>query len=173
MIIGDPISTFVIFATGHIWSPCYHPTAATSASYEATFAEDKVDFWRRDGRSTTHTEILVSPEDNVELRRISITNHADDVREFEITSYSEVVLAPMADDAAHPAFSNLFVQTEFVPDEKALLATRRRRTSKEAEIWGFHVLVVEGEVTEPLQYETDRARFSGSWGKYEISGRDE
>ncbi len=143
-------------STGQHWS-----TGAAPTKYEVSFAEDKVEFWRRDGKILTHTEIIVSPEDNVELRRISLTNHSSEAYELEVTSFMEVVLAPPADDAAHPAFSNLFVQTEFAPGENALLATRRRRSQMEKQVWGFHVMVTEGETIGAVHYETDRARFIG------------
>ena len=82
-------------------------------------------------------------------------------REIELTSYAEIVLAPPAADAAHPAFSNLFVQTEFAAELGALLATRRPRSHGEAQVWAAHVIVAEGETVGELQYETDRARFLG------------
>ncbi len=148
-------------ATGRIWSTGYQPTGFLPKKYEATFAEDKVEFWRRDGMTSTHTEIIVSQEDDVELRRISLTNNFTETRDFEITSFMEVVLAKPEDDVAHPAFSNLFVQTEYSPAECALLATRRRRSETEQPIWGFHGLVTEGEAIGSVQYETDRSRFLG------------
>ncbi len=147
--------------SGRVWSAGYQPTEKLHKQYEVTFSEDKVEILRRDGKIVTHTEIIVSPEDNVELRRISLTNEGPDEREIEVTSFMETVLAKAADDSAHPAFSNLFVQTEFIPGECALLATRRRRSKDEAQIWGFHVLVTEGEMIGAVQYETDRARFLG------------
>ena len=120
-----------------------------------------MEFWRHDADILTHTEILVSPEDNVELRRISLTNNSDTSCELDVTSFMETTLAKPRDDAAHPAFSNLFVQTEFAAEEGALLATRRRRSSTESQVWGFHVVVIEGETVGSIQYETDRARFIG------------
>jgi cyclic beta-1,2-glucan synthetase len=148
-------------ATGQVWSTAYQPIGQKSETYEVTFTEDKADFTRQDGNTTTHLEIIVSTEDNVELRRVSLVNHSRTTVEFEVTSFMECTLARPADDAAHPAFSNLFVQTEFLPTENALLATRRRRARSEAEVWGFHVLVTEGHMPGPVQYETDRARFLG------------
>jgi cyclic beta-1,2-glucan synthetase len=148
-------------ASGSYWSAAYQPTAARPIAFEASLAEDKVEFIRRDERTTTQTEILVSPEDNVELRRVSVTNGSRQPRDYEITSFMETVLAKPADDQAHPAFSNLFVQTEYVAGESALLATRRTRARGDAQPWAFHVLVADGEVVGPLQYETDRARFLG------------
>ena len=79
-------------------------------------------------------------------------------RVIELTSYAEVVLVPPAADAAHPAFSNLFVQTECVPELDVVLATRRPRSSDEPRLWLAHVVAVEGETVGDLQWETDRAR---------------
>ncbi|MEO7665247.1 MAG: glycosyl hydrolase family 65 protein, partial [Candidatus Limnocylindrales bacterium] len=96
-----------------------------------------------------------------EIRRVSLTNLGSQSREIELTSYAEVVLAPQAADVAHPAFQNLFVQTEFVPEIGALLATRRPRSADERPAWAAHVVAIEEQVVGVLQYETDRARFLG------------
>ena len=118
-------------------------------------------FVHRDGSLTTTTDILVSSEDDAEVRRVSLTNNGGRPREIEITSYAEVVLAAPAADNAHPAFSKLFVQTEHLPEFGALLATRRPRSNREPRLWAAHFAVVEGEVAADPQYETDRARFVG------------
>ncbi|MGH7357699.1 MAG: GH36-type glycosyl hydrolase domain-containing protein, partial [Candidatus Rokuibacteriota bacterium] len=119
------------------------------------------EFHRRDGTVTTTLEVIVSPEDNAELRRVSLTNFGAEPREIEITSYAELVLAPPAAEAAHPVFSNLFVQTESAPHLDALLATRRRRAPEEPSLWAAHVVSVEGQSSGGAQYETDRLRFLG------------
>ena len=71
------------------------------------------------------------------------------------------MLAPPAADAAHLTFSKLFVQTEYVAKVGAILATRRRRSPAEPEIWAAHLAVVEGETVGETEIETDRARFLG------------
>lgn len=147
--------------SGKLWSSGFQPTTTEPDLYEVTFGEDRVELMRRDEDMITHTEMIVSPEDNVELRRISLTNQSDEDREFDVTSFMEAVLAQPNDDDAHPAFSNLFVQTQFVPEDSALLATRRRRSNKEKQVWAFHGVATEGETIGPVQYETDRARFIG------------
>ena len=114
---------------------------------------------RRDGTMTTTLEVAVSPEDDAEVRRVSISNLGSRVREIELTSYAEIVLATDAADTAHPAFSKMFVQTEFDADVGALLATRRLRSPTEAPVWAAHLAVVEGESVGEIQFETDRARF--------------
>src|SRR5207237_9920981 len=96
--------------------------------YEVTFAEDRAEIVRRDGGIATTLEVIVSAEDDAEIRRVSLTNLGARPREIDVTSYAEVVLATPAADAAHPAFANLFVQTECVPELDTLLAPRRPRS---------------------------------------------
>jgi cyclic beta-1,2-glucan synthetase len=147
--------------SGQVWSATYQPSGTEPDSYEAAFCEDHVDIRRRDGEILTALAIVVSPAHDAEVRRVSITNLGARTREIELTSYAEIVLAPPAADAAHPAFSNLFVQTEFDRDLGALLATRRPRSHNEPQVWAVHVVAAEGETVGDLQYETDRARFVG------------
>jgi cyclic beta-1,2-glucan synthetase len=107
-------------------------------------------------------EVLVSAEDHAEIRRIALTNNGPRSRELEITSYAELALAPQAADIAHPAFSKLFVQTEYLPATEALIATRRRRAPADPEIWAAHLAVVEDSTAlGGPAFETDRARFLG------------
>ena len=146
---------------GNVWSAGYQPTGAEADSYEVEFTEDRVEITRHDGALTTVLEVAVSPESDAEVRRVSISNFGSRVREIELTSYAEVVLTQPASDTTHPAFSKLFVQTEFVAEVGTLLATRRRRSTGEPEIWAAHLAVIEGEIVGDLQYETDRARFIG------------
>jgi len=148
-------------SNGDVWSAGFQPTGVEPDSYEVEFAEDRVEIVRRDGTLLTTLEVAVSAEDDAEVRRVSISNLGTRVREIELTSYAEVVLAPRAADDSHPAFSKLFVQTEYAAAERALLATRRRRSPTEAEVWAAHLAVVEGESAADVQYETDRARFLG------------
>ena len=160
----DPWGSYIYLRdveNGNVWSAGYQPSGAKPDSYEVAFSEDRAEIARRDGTLTTMLDVVVSPEDDGEVRRVSISNLGVRAREIELTSYSEVVLAPASDDAAHPAFSKLFVQTEFVPELGALLATRRRRSPDEPEVWAAHLAVLEGEATGELQFETDRARFLG------------
>jgi cyclic beta-1,2-glucan synthetase len=148
-------------ASGESWSAGYQPRGGTPDSYEVTFSEDRVEIVRQDGAITTRTEVIVSPEDDAEVRRVSLTNLGVRTREVELTSYAEVVLAPPAADTAHPAFSNLFVHTSFAPELDALLATRRPRARDERPIWLAHVVAVDGETVGDLEWETDRAQFLG------------
>ncbi|HKY47284.1 MAG TPA: glucoamylase family protein [Acidimicrobiia bacterium] len=147
--------------TGRAWSAGYQPTLVEPDSYNVALTEDKVEISRRDGTIATALTVVVSEEDDAEVRRVSLTNLGTEPREIEVTSYAELVLASARADAAHPAFSNLFVQTESVAGHDALLATRRPRSVEEERVWVGHVLAVTGQAVGGLQYETDRARFLG------------
>jgi len=147
--------------SGEVWSAGYQPTATEPDSYEVVFSEDRAEIIRTDGSVTTMLEVLVSPEDDAEVRRVSITNHGVRTREIEITSFAEVSLARQPDDVSHPAFAKLFVETEFAAAEGAILATRRQRSEGDPKIWAAHLAVVEGESSGDVQFETDRARFLG------------
>jgi cyclic beta-1,2-glucan synthetase len=143
------------------WSVGYQPSIVEPDSYDVTFSEDRAEIVRNDGALTTTLEVAISPEDDAEVRRVSITNHGNRPRGIDITSYAEVALAGQADDVAHPAFAKLFVETEFVPHLGAILATRRQRSSADPKVWAAHLAVVEGESSGEVQFETDRARFLG------------
>jgi cyclic beta-1,2-glucan synthetase len=146
---------------GHVWSAGYQPIGRESEFYEAAFFEDRAEFRRKDGPIRTVMEIFVCSEEDAEVRHVSLTNEGSGVREIELTSYSEAVLSPPAADAAHPAFSKMFVQTEFVASCGALLATRRPREPQQEQPWMVHFTSLEGEAIGGLQFETDRARFIG------------
>jgi cyclic beta-1,2-glucan synthetase len=147
--------------SGAVWSAGYQPSGVEPETYQVTFTEDRAEFIRTDDTITTTLEVVVSPEDDAEVRRLSITNTGHRERQIEVTSYSELVLAPPAADAAHQTFLKLFVQTEYVAKLHTLLATRRKRAPDEPDIWVAQHAVVEGSVSGNPEVETDRARFLG------------
>ncbi len=151
-------------ASGKYWSTAFQPTLTQPDHYEAIFSEGRAEFRRRDADFDTHTEIVVSPEDDIEVRRVRVTNRSRAARTIEITSYAEIVLAPAAADALHPAFSNLFVQTELLEARRAIVCTRRPRSHAEQVPWMFHVLTVHGAHAPGISFETDRMRFIGRGG---------
>ncbi|MBL9190934.1 MAG: hypothetical protein JNJ82_01170, partial [Opitutaceae bacterium] len=151
-------------ATGVYWSAAHQPTLQALKGAEAIFTPARAEFRVRPPGLEMHTEISVSPEDDVELRRVTVVNRSSVIRTLEFTSYAEVVLAPAAADAAHPAFSNLFVQTEFIPGSSALLCARRPRSPEEAPPCLIHVMRGPDGATGGLSCETDRSRFVGRGG---------
>ena len=161
---ADGWGTFIYLRdrdSGKYWSTAHQPTLRRADHYEAIFVQARAEYRRRDQAIDAHTEISVSPEDDVEIRRVTLTNQSPRRRRIEVTSYAEVVLAPLNADLAHRAFSNLFVQTEILPERQAILCTRRPRTPGEQAPWMFHLLAAPGAVADEPSYETDRARFIG------------
>ncbi len=146
--------------SGACWSAAYQPTGVEPDDYVVTFHPDKATFLRRDGDLTTQLDIAVSPEDDIEVRRLTLRNRGVRSREVEVTSYAEMALTSRRDDLAHPAFGKLFVETEFSPENTALLCRRRPRHGGDA-LWAVHVLSLEGRASGPVEWETDRERFIG------------
>jgi cellobiose phosphorylase len=148
-------------ASEEFWSVAHQPSLKKADSYQVIFSEGRAEFRRAEHNLDMHTEIVVSPEDDIELRRTHITNTAWMRRTLEVTSYAEVVIAAPAADASHPAFSNLFVQTEIVPQRQAILCSRRPRSQDEKSPWMLHLLALHGTRFDEVSYETDRREFIG------------
>ncbi|MDB4951702.1 MAG: hypothetical protein JWM27_4351, partial [Gemmatimonadetes bacterium] len=146
---------------GRTWSAAHQPVCAPADWYRALLATDRVTFHRSDGGVETRTEIAVVPEDSAEVRFVTLTNHTHEPREIELTSYGEIVLGPPDADRAHPAFANLFVETEWHEWCSAVTATRRPRSAAEPSLWCVHVVDAGADRVGPVSCETDRARFLG------------
>jgi cyclic beta-1,2-glucan synthetase len=160
-----------------VWSATAAPFGGKPAGYSARFGLDKAEFFRRDGDIETQMEVVVSPEDDAEIRRVTLTNRGSRPHSIELTSYAEIALAPQGADEAHPAFSKLFIETECYARHGALLASRRPRSHTDRRDWAVHVAAIsrqEGDGrrtgTGPLtpddldEYETDRMAFLGRGG---------
>jgi len=160
----DPGSQFVYLRdvrSGSVWSATYHPTAVEPDDYMVEFRAERATFRRHDDEVSTQLDIAVSTEDDVEVRRVTVVNQSGRIREIDVTSYAEIVLAPPTDDFAHPAFGKLFLETAYLADSAALLCHRRARDSREPGVWAVHVMSLEGRPQGPVEWETDRARFIG------------
>ncbi|HSR06662.1 MAG TPA: hypothetical protein VLM42_05895, partial [Bryobacteraceae bacterium] len=160
----DNWGTFIYLrdlATGEFWSAAHQPCRSANTGSEAIFTQARAEFRQPHPGLEVHTEISVSPEDDVELRRVTLTNHSNSRRTIELTTYAEIVLAAPGADASHPAFSNLFVQTEFLHPRPAVLCTRRPRAEAEKQPWLINLMVVQGAEHGEVSCETDRARFIG------------
>ncbi len=160
----DPGSAFLYIRdvwSNAVWSATYQPTRVEPDEYVVTFGQDRATFRRRDGDIATQLDIAVSIEDDVEVRRLTLTNHGTRMRELDVTSYAEIVLATPAADLSHPAFGKLFLQTEYLPASAALLCHRRMRDPKERPLWAVHVMSLEGRSQGPVEWETDRMQFLG------------
>jgi cyclic beta-1,2-glucan synthetase len=152
--------------TGRVWSTGYQPTCTDPLWYKARFENNCVSFHRRDDDVETLTEIVVSSGDAIEIRRVTLTNLASSEREVELTSCAEIVIAPFHADRGHPAFSNLFVQTEWVAASNTLLAMRRPRSEENEPVWCGHALCVIEGAGGNVSCESDRAQFIGRGRSY-------
>lgn len=147
--------------SGEYWSTAYEPCKDQGDEYEVFFSLDKAEFRRRDGNISTYNEITISHEDDAEVRSLTITNNSKHTRELEITSYAEITLTPYNADLVHPAFSNLFMNTEYIDNPLCIIAKRRPRTKEQEVPWIFETIAVEAGNAGNIQYETSRANFIG------------
>ncbi len=158
--------------SGRLWSSSYHPVGGKIAEYSVDFTLDRGVFRRVDNEIHTETVIVVAPDDDLELRRITLVNHSTQTRRLELTSYVELSMAPHNADRQHPAFNKLFIQTEALEEQQLLLAQRRQRSENETPLYVAHCLMLQhssddlshnstNSVNSPFQFETDRGRFIG------------
>lgn len=143
------------------WSAAFQPTQTKGSDYSVNFRGDKAEFRRRDDEIETLTEIVVSPEDNAEIRQMTLINHSSEIRHIELTSYLELVLAPHAADIAHPCFNKLFIEIEPLLEHSALLAQKRNASPDNPPLFVTHLVTTNEKEIEPVQFETDRGRFIG------------
>lgn len=146
--------------SGAHWS-MGQPVPKTPDFQTGRFGASLIELVRRDEGIEVRLAVCVPQDGDLELRRLTLRNLGDRPRRLELTSYAEVVLNAPAADAAHPAFSKIFVQTEWAAETRALLARRRPRAPGEPACWLVHALAGEGRDALPVQRETDRARFIG------------
>lgn len=148
-------------SSGRGWSNTFQPTLRAGGGHTAIFSPGKAEFRRQDDQFETHTTIAVAGDDDVEVRRIRLTNRSESSRSMHLTSYAEAVLAPLLSDEAHRVFSNLFVETEILPELGAILVSRRPRSPEDHPIWMICMMPPNGEGPAACSFETDRARFIG------------
>jgi len=162
--VRDDEGTFVFVRdveSGKLWSATQQPMGDAGGSCSATFSQARAEFHRTDHGIATEVLVAVSAEDDIELRRVRLTNRTLKTRTLEITSYAEIVLAPPDADASHPVFSKLFLETESAPELDALLATRRPRSPDEHNPWLVHQMTTRGGTLGSGGCETDREAFLG------------
>ena len=160
----DNLGSFIYLrdrTTGVVWSAGHQPVGIDATDAQAAFTEDRVQLTRIDGSLTTTLDVIVSPEDDATCRRVSIRNTGKKPRTIDVTSYEELVLGAPEADAAHPAFSKLFVETAFDAGKGYLFANRRRRSPHDRKICIAGFVTCDQTLAADFEYETDRARFIG------------
>jgi cyclic beta-1,2-glucan synthetase len=156
----DQWGTFVLLReerSNITWSPTLQPVNGDRGESSAAFSADRAEFRRVLLGVETVMSVSVSTDDDVEVRRLILTNRSRRARSMEITSYAELALAPHAADASHQAFSKLFVETESAGDG-VLVAHRRLRSPDDPPLWVAHMIVgASGHV----EFESNRRAFLG------------
>ena len=162
--LGEEYGNFIFIknmGTGRIWSATHSILEQEPDGYRVSFLSSGAEFLRKDDEINSNMELFVSPEDNVEIRRLKVENHGIEDVIFEITSYFELSLISMQDDIAHKVFCNLFIRTGFLPEYESIIAMRRPREQHEGERYAFHSAIYEEDTIGPIQYETSRENFIG------------
>ncbi len=147
-----------------LWSAGRQPVDHSSGKYDVFFNAHQAEFKRREDNLSLQWAVTVAPEDDLEIRSVTLTNHSRKTRHLRLTSYGEVILAPPAIDQRHPAFNKLFIESEYLPDHQALLFRRRPRSSGETPLYLMHLLVTESDNETHVSYESDRSQFLGRGG---------
>ncbi|MBA2564437.1 MAG: hypothetical protein H0V09_03305, partial [Gemmatimonadetes bacterium] len=147
--------------SGALWSVAARPLSTHATSEDVVFSPHAAEFVRRERGLAFRMGLTVAPDEDVEIRRLRVTNETGRPRRIALTSYGEVVLGPLAADRRHPAFNKLFVESEFAAERGALLFRRRPRAAHEDHVHLLHALVAPAGGDLQLQFETDRGRFLG------------
>ena len=161
--VGDGWGSYLLLRdeeNGDTWSPSRQPYGSSDDSCGTTLGDDRVSLSCQHGSLLARLDVAVAGDRDLEWRRVTLTNQGERERTLSLTSYAELVLGPGGADAAHPAFSKMFVETEWVEQGAILLATRRRRSPSEPEVWAAHRAVVDGQ-DDDCEYESDRMQFLG------------
>ncbi|MEG1481138.1 GH36-type glycosyl hydrolase domain-containing protein [Clostridium sp.] len=143
------------------WSATYEPCKSEGEDYKVEFSVDKGKFYKKEGSIESEMEVVVSPENDLDIRKITLRNTGDKGRSIELTSYMEVTLTSFEGDSAHPSFSNLFIQTEYDKESETLLSKRRARVQNGKVPFVYHKAIVDGESEGAITYETSRINFIG------------
>jgi cyclic beta-1,2-glucan synthetase len=147
--------------SNQLWSAGFQPAGVQPNNQEIKFHPHTVEFLRTDNELSTHTEIVIAPNADVEIRLVTLTNHGASARDLELTSYAEVILSPQSADQRHPAYNKLFLESEFISGENILLFHRRPRSAQEKPVYLAHYVIGDENYFEIAGYETDRDRFIG------------
>lgn len=146
--------------TGKLWSAAYHPTKTEPDEYQVVFTPHQVEFKRKDGEISTNTEISLSAEHNIEIRKVTIINHGKEIKQFELTSYLEVVCDTNLAELSHPSFNKLFIESEFLPEQSVFLSKRRSNKADE-NLYIMHMVKSGAKFNKQVEYENDRLKFIG------------
>ncbi len=145
---------------GKVWSTTYHPTRRSPEDYQVVFNPHKAEFKRRDGDISTHMIVSLDADHNFEIRKVTLTNHGNEEKQLEVTSYLEVVDDTYQAELSHPAFNKLFLESEYLEEQEIFLAKRRGK-KEEDNSYLMHMVRTGTKLCKKVEYENDRKRFIG------------
>lgn len=145
---------------GKLWSAAYHPTRTEPEDYQVIFCPHKAEFKRRDGDISSHMIVSLDPDHPVEIRKVTLTNHGNEEKLLEVTSYLEVVDDTHAAELSHPAFNKLFLESEYLEEQEIFLAKRRQK-KEDDNPYLMHMVKTGTKLSKKIEYENDRKRFIG------------
>ena len=145
---------------GKVWSAAYHPTKKSPDDYQVVFSPHQAEFKRRDGDISSHMIVSLNADQNYEIRKIIFTNHGNEEKHLEVTSYLEVVDDTHLAEISHPAFNKLFLESEYLEEQDIFLAKRRRK-DEDDNSYVMHMVRTGTKLCKKLEYENDRKRFIG------------
>ncbi len=148
-------------ATGRVWSAAPAPTRVRAPADEVVFHAHEVEFHHRDEGISLRTEIGVGAVDDVEVRQIMLHNETDEHRTLTLSTFAEPALESFAASARQPAFSRLFIECQALPEQHAILASRRKRSPDEPSVVMVQSLVWDDRAVTWIGSETDRRVFVG------------
>jgi cyclic beta-1,2-glucan synthetase len=141
------------------WSIGKQPLQRTPNEYQVLFAPHMTEIRRVEKGIRLNLQTTITPEDDVCLQKMTLTNQTNERRSVRILSYGEVILAPQKTDQRHPAFNKMFIESSFDKDLCMLHYQRRKRSSDE-EPQGMAHMVFD-DIPGKVEYESDRAKFIG------------
>nr|MDO8118667.1 glucoamylase family protein [Candidatus Sigynarchaeota archaeon] len=141
----------------------YQPVVHKSSNYKVVFSSGRAEIFNSDEVLSTHTTVVVSPEADLEMRHIEITNTTNDQTQVQILTYLEVVLSSLHEDEGHPSFNKLFIETETYPELWTVIARRRKRSPDKKHPIIFHSFFSTSDFHSEATYETSRERFIGRY----------
>ncbi|WP_439589144.1 GH36-type glycosyl hydrolase domain-containing protein [Hydrogenophaga sp.] len=162
--LRDASGSFIYLRLGQQDTPVSitsHPAPDPNALYQCTYHTDRVCFEANWPELRASATVWVSPEDDVELRKVVLVNRSEQVVELELISAFEVTLASPAADEAHPAFSNLFVSAQWLADQQALHFERRPRLHTERTLQAAHFVAATEGMVSVWRCQTDRQHWLG------------
>lgn len=146
--------------SGRLWSSTYNPTKTEPDEYKVIFSPHQIEFNRRDDDVSSHTVVNLSPNHNLEVRKVTLTNHSNEKKLIELTSYMEVVMDSFSAEIAHPAFNKLFIESQFIEGHDIFLS--KRRDGKDGKSpYLMHMVKSQLKLLRSIEYENDRLKFIG------------